>query len=117
MRLNDDAQFAFPYGDGYWTLLLDRNYRYEADIELFFQGIADADYTLIDGGANYGYWSVLTTSKPFGAHRAIAIEPSSRNFARLTHNAKINGNRFKPMHRAIGEKAGTASFRATSTRR
>ena len=52
VRLNEDALFAFPYGDGYWTLLLDRNYRYEADIELFFRGIADDDYTLVDCGAN-----------------------------------------------------------------
>jgi hypothetical protein len=102
VRLNDDAQFAFPYGDGDWTLLLDRTYRYEPDIDLFFQGIAGTDYTLIDCGANYGYWSVLTTSKPYGAHRSIAIEPSSQNFARLTHNAKINGNRFRCMHRVIG---------------
>jgi FkbM family methyltransferase len=108
VRLNDDALFAFPYGDGYWTLLLDRNYRYEADIELFFKGIADVDYTLVDCGANFGYWSVLTTSKPFGAHRAIAIEPSSRNFAKLSHNARINGNRFKPMQRAIGDQPGIA---------
>src|SRR5262245_56282252 len=92
VRLNEDALLAFPYGDGYWTLLLDRNYQYEADIELFFKGIADVDYTLVDCGANFGYWSVLTTSKPFGAHRAIAIEPSSRNFAKLTHNGKLNGS-------------------------
>jgi FkbM family methyltransferase len=108
VRLNDDAQFAFPYGDGYWTLLLDRSYRYEADIELFFKGIADVDYTLIDCGANFGYWSVLTTSKPYGAHRAIAIEASSRTFGKLTYNARINGNRFRVMHRAIGEKPGVA---------
>ena len=113
VRLNEDALFAFPYGDGYWTLLLDRNYRYEADIELFFKGIADVDYTLVDCGANFGYWSVLTTSKPFGAHRAIAIEPSSRNFAKLTHNARINGNRFKAMQRAIGDKPGIARLSGT----
>jgi FkbM family methyltransferase len=106
VRLNEDALFAFPYGDGYWTLLLDRKYRYEADIELFFAGIADAEYTLIDGGANYGYWSVLATSKPFGAHRAIAIEPSSKSFAGLAYNAKINGNRFKPLRCAIAETPG-----------
>ena len=41
---------------------------------------SDVDYTLIDGGANYGYWSVLVSSAPFGKHRAIAIEPSSQNF-------------------------------------
>jgi FkbM family methyltransferase len=110
VRLNEDALFAFPYGDGYWTLLLDRSYRYEADIELFFSGIADTDYTLIDGGANYGYWSVLATSKPFGAHRAIAIEPSSKTFAHLARNAKINGNRFKPIRCAIAETAGHATL-------
>jgi FkbM family methyltransferase len=108
VRLNDDAKFAFPYGDGYWTLLLDRDFRYEADIDMFFKGIADVDFTLVDCGANYGYWSVLTTSKPYGAHRSIAIEPSSRNFSRLAHNARINGNRFRTMQRAIGEKPGTA---------
>jgi FkbM family methyltransferase len=113
VRLNDDAQFAFPYGDGYWTLLLDRTYSYEHDIDMFFQGIADVDYTLVDCGANYGYWSVLATSKPYGAHRAISIEPSSRNFARLANNAKINGNRFRPLQRAIGEKPGIARLSGT----
>jgi len=108
VRLNDDALFSFPYGDSYWSLLFDLQYRYEPDLELFFRGVADVDYTLIDCGANYGYWSVLLTSKPFGGRRAIAIEPSSRTFAQLTANAKINGNRFKPMHRAIGAKAGVA---------
>lgn len=108
VRLNEDALFAFPYGDGYWTLLLDLAWRYEADIELFFKGIADVDYTLIDCGANFGYWSVLATSKPYGAHRAIAIEPSSRNFARLVHNLQINGSRFRITQRAIGDKPGLA---------
>jgi FkbM family methyltransferase len=113
VRLNDDALFAFPYGDGYWTLLLDRNYSYEHDIDMFLKGVADVDYTLVDCGANYGYWSVLATSKPYGAHRGIAIEPSSRNFARLANNARINGNRFKTMQRAIGEKPGTARLSGT----
>src|SRR5947207_7679760 len=108
VRLDDDALFSFPYGDSYWSLLLDTRYRYEADLELFFRGVADVDYTLIDCGANFGYWSVLVTSKPFGAHRSIAIEPSSGTFAKLSANAKINGNRFKPMQRAIGAKAGVA---------
>lgn len=108
VRLNDDALFAFPYGDGYWSLLLDPKFRYESDIEALFVGIADADYTLIDCGANFGYWSVLASSRPFGAHRAVAIEPSAQNYARLSHNAVINGNRFTTLKRAIGETRGTA---------
>ena len=70
-----------------------------------FRHSADVDYTLLDCGANYGYWSVLVSSKPYGSHKAIAIEPSSQNFAKLANNAEINGNRFEAMKCAIGAGA------------
>ena len=95
IKLNPDAVFEFPYGDGYWSKLLNRTYNYENELELLFQDSADVDYTLLDCGANYGYWSVLVSSKPFGSHKAIAIEPSGQNFPKLANNAKINGNRFE----------------------
>ena len=70
VRLNDDAVFEFPYGDGYWSKLLNPFYHYEDELELLFRDSADVDYTLLDCGANYGYWSVLVSSRPFGAvHR------------------------------------------------
>jgi FkbM family methyltransferase len=71
------------------------------------------NYTLLDCGANYGYWSVLVSSSPFGSHKAIAIEPSSQNFAKLANNARINGNRFEPMKCAIGAARGTARLSGT----
>ena len=80
IKLNSDATFEFPYGDGYWSKLLNRSYHYEDELELLFRDSADVDYTLLDCGANYGYWSVLVSSEPFGSHKAIAIEPSSQNF-------------------------------------
>jgi FkbM family methyltransferase len=113
IKLNADAVFEFPYGDGYWSKLLNRSYHYEDELELLFRHSADADYTLIDCGANYGYWSVLVSSAPFGAHRAIAIEPSSQNFAKLANNARINGNRFELMKCAIGAARGTAHLTGT----
>jgi FkbM family methyltransferase len=113
IRLNPDATFAFPYGDGYWSKLLERSYFYEAELDLLFQGSADVDYTLIDCGANYGYWSVLVSSAPFGAHRVIAIEPSKENFARLSHNARLNGDRFVVLKTAIGATRGTARLSGT----
>lgn len=106
VRLNDDALFEFPFGDGYWTLLLDAQYAYEQDVDLFFRGIADADYLLIDCGANFGYWSVLASSKPYGSHRAIAIEPSSYNFDKLAGNAKLNRARVRCFQRAVGAEPG-----------
>jgi FkbM family methyltransferase len=113
IKLNSDATFEFPYGDGYWSKLLNRSYHYEDELELLFRHSADVDYTLLDCGANYGYWSVLVSSSPLGSHRAIAIEPSSQNFAKLKNNSEINGNRFELMKCAIGALRGKARLSGT----
>jgi FkbM family methyltransferase len=113
IKLNSDATFAFPYGDGYWSKLLDRSFRYEDELELLFRDSVAVDYTFIDCGANFGYWSVLISSAPYGSHKAIAIEPSSQNFAKLKNNAKINGNRFEAVKCAIGASKGTARLSGT----
>ena len=104
--LNDDARFAFPFGDGYWSLLLDRSFVYEGEIERFLRSVADVDYCFVDGGANFGFWSVLASSRPFGSHPVIAIEASSANAAKLERNAELNGGRFKVLRRAIGSTTG-----------
>jgi FkbM family methyltransferase len=108
IKLNPDATFVFPYGDGYWSKLLERSFRYEIELDLLFADSAGVDYTLVDCGANYGYWSILVSSAPFGAHRALAIEPSAKNFAVLSHNARVNGDRFVVMKSAVGAARGTA---------
>src|SRR5215471_2285855 len=113
IKLNQDAVFEFPYGDGYWSKLLNRSYNYEDELELLFSDSVDVDYTLLDCGANYGYWSVLVSSKPFGAHRAIAIEPSGQNYPKLANNARVNGHRFEAMKCAIGAARGTARLSGT----
>ena len=64
IKLNSDATFAFPYGDGYWSKLLNRSFSYEDELELLFRDSVGVDYTLLDCGANYGYWSVLISSAP-----------------------------------------------------
>jgi len=113
IKLNSDATFEFPYGDGYWSKLLNRSYRYEDELELLFRDSVGVDYTLLDCGANFGYWSVLVSSAPYGSHKAIAIEPSSQNFAKLKNNAEINRNRFEVMRCAIGAARGTARLSGT----
>ena len=113
IKLNSDATFKFPYGDGYWSKLLNRSFSYEDELELLFRDSVGVDYTLIDCGANFGYWSVLISSAPYGSHKSIAIEPSSQNFAKLKSNAEINGNRFEVMKCAIGAARGTARLSGT----
>jgi FkbM family methyltransferase len=113
IRLNSDATFEFPYGDGYWSKLLNRSFSYEDELELLFRDSVGVDYTLIDCGANFGYWSVLISSIPYGSHKAIAIEPSSQNFVKLANNSEINGNRFELLKCAIGAARGTARLSGT----
>jgi FkbM family methyltransferase len=113
IKLNSDAVFEFPYGDGYWSKLLNRSYRYEDELELLFRDSVGVDYIFIDCGANYGYWSVLVSSKPYGAHKTIAIEPSGQNFPKLANNAGVNGGRFEAMQCAIGSARGTAYLTGT----
>jgi FkbM family methyltransferase len=113
VKLNPDALFAFPYGDGYWSKLLNATFCYEDELELLFRDSVGVDYTLLECGANYGYWSVLVSSAPFGSHRAIAIEPSAQNFAGLANNARLNGDRFEVMKCAIGAARGSANLSGT----
>lgn len=106
VRLNSDAVFAIPFCDRYWSRLLNGRYDYEEEIEAFLKNVADIEYTFVDCGANFGYWSILASSKPFGAQAALAIEASPQNTERLEINAQLNGNRFRCLNAAIGGCAG-----------
>lgn len=106
IRLNSDAVFAMPFADAYWSRLLNRRYDYEEDIEALLRSAAGFSYTLIDCGANFGYWSVLASSAPFGRQAALAVEASPKNVDRLKINARLNGNRFRCLNAAIGGKKG-----------
>lgn len=102
VRLNEDAAFAMPFCDAYWSRLLNRNYEYEEEIEAFLRSVRSGQYVFVDCGANFGYWSVLASSRPYGSQQAIAIEASAANARRLRQNAKLNENRFRCVHAAVG---------------
>lgn len=102
VKLNRDAAFAIPLADRYWSRLLNNRYHYEEEIEVFLRSIADLKYSFVDCGANFGYWSVLVTSEPFGRQIALAIEASPKNARRLEANSKLNGNRFGYLNAAVG---------------
>ena len=110
VRLNEDALFAFPLSDGYWSKMLDRGFIYEDEIERFLRGVADVDYHFVDGGANFGYWSVLVSSRPFGRRPVVAIEASSANAAKLTRNGELNGNRFNILRRGVSAVTGDTAW-------
>ena len=104
--LNADARFAIPFCDRYWSRILNDRYDYEEEIEVFLKSVADIRYTFVDCGANFGYWSVLASSEPFGRQTVLAIEASPDNAARLALNAGLNGNRYCCVNAAIGGSTG-----------
>jgi FkbM family methyltransferase len=114
VTLTEDSRFAFPFADGYWTRLLDSDASYEPEIEAFLRAIANVDYDFVDCGANFGFWSILATSRVYGGHKALAIEASASNAARLAANAQLNADRFRVLHRAIGRIDGGTAWVAGS---
>ena len=58
----------------------------------------------MDVGANFGYWSVLISSKKYNKKEVIALEPLKSNYNYLKKNMLDNKNRFKVSNIGIGEK-------------
>ncbi len=101
-----DTDFVFPYGDSYWSSLLNNSSGYSPEIESFLLKLRDVEYGFIDCGANYGYMSAIVTSQTFGNKPSIAIEADPETFQILEQNAKINNNRFECLNRAIYSVTG-----------
>jgi FkbM family methyltransferase len=106
VRYDGQSSFAFPYGDGYWSLLLNRSHVYEQEVEAFLLAIRDVDYDFIDCGANYGYWSMRVSSLEYGAHSVVAVEADLENYGLLERNWQMNGRRFSILHRAVSGRDG-----------
>lgn len=106
LELDPDSSFTFPYGDRYWSRMLQPGSRYEEEIEDLLVALKSVDFAFVDCGANYGFWSVKVTSERFGQHPAVAIELDPGTFAGLQVNALENGGRFECMNRAVFDKDG-----------
>lgn len=89
---------------------------------LFIKGIYDPNSMMvvksmlpeggvfIDVGASFGYFSIVATDAVGPNGRVIAIEPSSRDYARLVDNVLINnlGNVVTTHRIALSDKKGSA---------
>ena len=106
VKFAEDCVFEYPYGDGYWGVLLYNKMTYAPDVEPYLQTFSDIDYAFIDCGSNYGYMSVLVTSAQFGSKPAIAIEADPENFEITKKNAELNDNRYDVCHNAIFDQSG-----------
>jgi FkbM family methyltransferase len=79
---------------------------YEPELMHLFRRLRGIDVTLVDCGANYGYWSVVATGQEIGFRFAVAIEPNPTTFNRLRQNSELNSAHFRCVQRAISDETG-----------
>ena len=110
IKLNSDTYFSFLLKDPYYNRLIYPKYKYEPEIELLLKKLRNIDFLFVDAGANYGYWSLLVSSKKFNKKKAIALEPLKSNYNFLCINRLNNKNRFKALNLGVGEKKNIQKF-------
>jgi FkbM family methyltransferase len=105
VRLNEDSVYELLISDPYWNRLVHKPFRYEPEIFHCFELIKDEPFSFVDGGANWGFWSVLASSEAYGSVETIAYEPMPATYAFLERNAALNGARFDVVQKAIAAHA------------
>jgi FkbM family methyltransferase len=101
IAIDKDSVFLFYIKDPYWIRLICSRYSYESEIEHVLKKLKDIDFTFIDIGANFGYWSVKISGDDLGNHLAIAVEPMPIPYSVLLMNNSANSNRFHTIQAAI----------------
>lgn len=104
IKLNSDTYFSFYLKDPYWNRLIYPKFKYEPEVDFLLKKLKYIDFLFVDAGANYGYWSLLASSKKFNKKKVIALEPLKSNYYFLNKNKLDNQNRFKSLNLGVGEK-------------
>lgn len=105
VRLHSGQLIWFPAYDHYWCRALWAGATYEADVEWAFRALG-AGRTLIDCGANIGYWSVRAPE--FGFTRVIAVEANEELLPILRQNVtQVDGTVY---HAAVHSTSGKSMF-------
>lgn len=106
VALRQDAIMRILIGDPYWNAILADSYEYEPEIHRILEAISHIEFTFVDCGANFGYWSILVSSSSFESRPTLAIEASPTTYTALTTNCALNHNRFACLHAAVSRTTG-----------
>ena len=104
-------KFQVDLGD---RLGCDFYYGYNQELfdSLLFLNLIDNGSTVIDVGANFGYYTVMSASKVAPTGRVYAFEPHKEAYELLNNNVKMNG--FEKIvscyNLCLGDKDGESDF-------
>jgi FkbM family methyltransferase len=80
---------------------------YEPPVTRVFQRHVPRGGTVVDAGANWGYFSLIAAALSGADGRVIALEPDPRQFEALSHNLSLNGfTHVQPLPAAAAAVAG-----------
>ena len=105
LRLYKDCVYEIIFKDPYWNRLISNTYHYEPEILFLLDYLKKVKFSFVDGGANWGFWSIVVSSKNFGAVETVSYEPMPKTFLRLERNCKLNNERFRVIKKAIMAKS------------
>ena len=114
-RLPDGSVFL-AYGDTMGWSVFSRSIRggdasYEVNEQRFLRRILRAGMTVIDVGANQGFYSLLAARGVGPTGRVLAFEPVRSEFEKLQRNAAVNGyTNISAENRAVGAAEGETEF-------
>ena len=91
-------RLTFPAYDAYWCRHLYAGKPYEPDVERIFRQLGKGR-TLVDCGANIGYWSVRHPEFGFTSSIAIEANPDLVRFLRINYGGPIH-------HAAVHSRSG-----------
>lgn len=103
------GKFLYPVYDSYWGCYFLTRRKYEAELEILFGRVLykGIQFSFIDGGANFGYWSCFLSRRQGLVKPIIAIEPTRETFEILRANAELNEG-FHCLQAAVMDKDGAS---------
>ena len=105
IKLYEDCIFEIIFDDPYWNRLISNTFEYEPEILFLLNYLNKIKFSFVDGGANWGFWSIVASSRKFRAVEIVSYEPMPKTFHRLQRNCKLNGERYKVIQKAIAAKS------------
>jgi FkbM family methyltransferase len=83
---------------------------FERQVSARFRAEVGPGMTVVDVGANLGYYSVIALGRSAPAGRLIAFEPDPANHALLLRNLRPFGDRATVLRRAVAAAPGTLTL-------
>jgi FkbM family methyltransferase len=84
---------------------------YEPPVTRVAQQLTSRGGTVVDAGANWGYFSLLAAAAVGDGGRVLALEPDPRHFERLTRNITLNEfSQVTPLQIAVGSCDGLVTL-------